>query len=272
MTGMTGRLRLVVGLDEDGRCRLREQFGSQLHRVLRLIPGEAPHQGLIYLLNPSGGIAQGDRLEAEVRVESGAHAIVTSPSATKVYRMDRGEASSTTRFFVQAGGFLEHLPELLIPQEGSRFVEDVELALEPGAKALAWELVAPGRQARGESLRYDRLSLRFRVSHGGRVIVRERMDLVPSENLGGSVVLGPYSYYGVLLAVGEGADQAIEALRERVQNPREVFAGVTRLPAPGLMVKALAPDSKSLLRLFGEARETVIPLLAGRPALGLRKT
>jgi len=272
MTGMAGRLRLVVGLDREGRCRLQEQFGSQLHRVLRLIPGEVPREGLIYLLNPSGGIAQGDRLEAEVRVESGAHAILPSPSATKVYRMDRGEASSTTRLRVQAGGFLEHLPELLIPQEGSRFVDDVDLELEPGAKALAWEMIAPGRQARGESLRYDRLGLRLRVSHGGRVIVRERIDLVPSENLAGSVVLGPYSYYGVLLAVGDGADRAIEALREMVQDPPRVFAGVTRLPAPGLMLKALASDSRSLLRLFGEARETLVPHLAGRPALDLRKT
>src|SRR6185295_11829061 len=86
MTGMAGALRLVVGLDGAGRCAVREQYNSQLHRVLQLIPGEAPEEGLLYVLNPTGGVLQGDRLDADVRVERGAHAIVTAPSATKIYR------------------------------------------------------------------------------------------------------------------------------------------------------------------------------------------
>ncbi|HXX94286.1 MAG TPA: urease accessory protein UreD, partial [Planctomycetota bacterium] len=72
---MSGRLRLVVGPDRTGRCALREQFDSELHRVLQLIPGGAPEEGLVYLLNPTGGIVRGDLLDADIRVESGAHAV-----------------------------------------------------------------------------------------------------------------------------------------------------------------------------------------------------
>ena len=94
--GMAGRLRLVVGLDGVGKCVLREQYATALHRVMRLVPGDDPTEGVVYILNPAGGVAQGDTLEADIRVESGAHALVTMPGATKVYRMERAEATSRT--------------------------------------------------------------------------------------------------------------------------------------------------------------------------------
>ena len=268
---MFGRLRLTVGLDTAGRCSLREQFSSNLHRVLRLIPGDAPHQGIVYLLNPAGGVVQGDSLEADVSVHGGAHAIVTSPGATKVYRMERSGAASRTRLRVERGGFLEYLPEPLIPHAGARFVEDLTLDVAEGAGTVAWEMIAPGRTARGESLEYERLSLRLLLRDEGQAVLRERGDLAPSEGLTGSIGLGRWTYYGIFLAVGESAETETR-LRECVSNAKEVHAGVTRLRGRGIMMKALATESRRLAALFHAARESVVPALTGRAAVAVRKT
>jgi urease accessory protein len=269
MIGMSGRLRLVVGLDSLGRCALREQFNSQLHRVLHLIPGGAPEEGLVYLLNPTGGIVQGDDLEAEIRVEGGAHAIVTSPSATRIYGMDRGEAASRTRLRVGPGSVLEYLPEPLIPYAGARFLEDLDLEAEPGARALAWEILSPGRLARGESLAYDRLEFRLQVKEGVRTVLRERSVIVPAGGLGNPVVLSRFTHYGILITIGGDPGEVERAARSAVGT---AFAGATRLRGSAVVVKILADELREITALFDRLRGAVIPVLAGRRATPLRRT
>src|SRR6185503_1091127 len=143
----------------------------------------------------------GDRLEAEIRVERGAHGIVTTPSATKLYRGDRS-AESTTRLRVAAGATLEYVPEPIIPYSGSRYIEHLSVDVEPGGRLLSWEILAPGRAARGELFDYELLGLRLEAREGGVEILRERADLRPTRERLPSLSMGTATHYGVLLVVG----------------------------------------------------------------------
>ncbi|HLY09949.1 MAG TPA: urease accessory protein UreD [Planctomycetota bacterium] len=268
MSGMTGSLRLVVGLDASGRCALRENYSTQLHRVLHLVPGGVPEEGVVYVLNPTGGVLQGDVLEADIRVEPGAHAIVTTPSSTKIHRMDRHHAESRTRLAVEKGAILEYVPEPVIPFGGSRFLEDLSIDVASGGKVLAWEILAPGRQARGEVFAYDYLGLRLRVSEGGRVVLRERADLKPKEEPFGSLGMGDLAHYGVLMVLGGDPDQVTGILRESLGEDR---AGVSRLPGTGVLLKMLAFEGREIESAFRGVRERVLSILAGRPATPLRR-
>jgi urease accessory protein len=266
MSGMTGTLRLVLGLDGAGCCSLRENYSTQLHRVLHIVPGGVPEEGVVYVLNPTGGVLQGDRLEAEIRVEAGAHAIVTTPSSTKIHRMDGVRAESRTTLRVESGAVLEYVPEPVIPFGGSRFVEDLAIDVAAGGKLLAWEILAPGRQARGEVFAYDELALRLRLSEAGAVVLRERCELRPRE---GTLTMGGATHYGVLMAVGGEPEALGEALRPLLDGAR---AGVTRLPGSGVLVKMLAAEGREIETVFRRIRERTMERLAGRPATVLRTT
>jgi len=267
MSGMTGSLRLVLGLDAAGRCALRENYSSQLHRVLHIVPGGVPEEGVVYVLNPTGGVLQGDVLEAEIRVEKGAHAIVTTPSATKIHRMDRRQAESRTRLRVETGAVLEYVPEPVIPFGGSRFIEDLAIDVGPGGKLLAWEVLAPGRQARGEVFAYDYLGLRLKVCEDGKTTLRERADLRPQEESIRSLGMGQATHYGVLLAMGGEPEGLLETVRTAVDGCR---AGVTRLPGSGVLLKMLAAEGREIEAAFRRVRERVLSHLVGRPATALR--
>jgi len=69
--------------------------------------------------------------------------------------------------------------------------------------------------------------------------------------------------------VGGDAASLEEALRGATGT---MAAGVTRLRGSGVLLKALADDSRSLQGLFARAREAAMPLLAGHPATALRRT
>ncbi|MCA1769209.1 MAG: urease accessory protein UreD, partial [Halomonas sp.] len=48
----------------------------------------------VYLLHPPGGLVSGDTLTIDVGVEAGAHALLTTPAANKLYRADSYGVSS----------------------------------------------------------------------------------------------------------------------------------------------------------------------------------
>jgi urease accessory protein len=230
----------------------------------------------VYVQNPTGGIFGGDRLMTRVIVEEGARVHLTTSSATKIYRMDKGEAVQLTEIRLGRGSYFEYVPEPLIPQAGSRFIQEICIELSPTATFVSTEMVAPGRFARGEIFKYDRLFLRTTVSSsGGRELCTETLLLEPSHRYPGRRgVLGAYRYLGTLLALAPGGNCTALAARldESVLDLPSVLAAGGTLPSnAGAFVRILARapiETKSALQTaWHEARDA----LAGLPPLICRK-
>ena len=75
----------------------------------------------VIVSSPGGGVLQGDRLDLSVTVEADARLHVDTSSATRLYRMPRGEAVSEVRLHVGPGACLELVPDPYLPYAGSRF-------------------------------------------------------------------------------------------------------------------------------------------------------
>src|SRR5689334_7455514 len=126
------------------------------------------------LVNPSGGLVGGDRLSIELSVEREAHALISTPSANRVYRSLSEEAVQDVTIKVAENGILEWLPEHTIPFAGSRFRQTIDVQLHAGATLVLWDAVASGRIAHGERWRFTSLTNHIRIlmpSHGA---VQER--------------------------------------------------------------------------------------------------
>lgn len=131
---------------------------------------------LVQVVNPTAGILSGDRLESAVVVEAGAALLLTTPSASRVFRMREGEARSSQTFRVASCAWLEVLPEPLVPHRGSVFHQRTTLEVEPGGAAFYADLLFPGRIAHGEVWGWSRLVLELEVRHGGALLLHERLD------------------------------------------------------------------------------------------------
>src|SRR6187549_1920399 len=81
--------------DARGRTRLVERSHRGPLVVQRPFhpEGDPCH---VYLVHPPGGVVGGDELRIDVLVDAGAHALITTPAATKFYRCD-GRYSSQTQ-------------------------------------------------------------------------------------------------------------------------------------------------------------------------------
>lgn len=168
---------LVAGVSPDGRTVLTAQsFQAPYHLSKPYWDGEA---GVLHVqvVNPTAGVLAGDALRSSVTVGHDAAVLVSTPSATRIFRMEDGRsASSRQQWKVAAGGWLEVSPEPLVPHRGSRFRQETDLDVAPGGACLLIDQLMPGRLAFGEAWQWSRLTLGLTLRIGERLILRERFD------------------------------------------------------------------------------------------------
>jgi urease accessory protein len=150
--GWRGHLSLHYRL-EGARTVALDRHEGPLRVLQRLYPeGDAVCHHV--LVHPPGGIVGGDELEIDARLEPGTHALVTTPGATRFYRSSGAPATQRARLHVAAGARLEWLPLETIAYSACVAENRVRLALEPGAEAMGWDVLALGLPASGEG--FDR--------------------------------------------------------------------------------------------------------------------
>ena len=96
------------------------------------------------LVHPPGGLVGGDTLDLKVKVETGAHGLLTTPGATRFYRSEGARALQRTNISVATDARMEWLPLEAIAYDGCLAENHLTLNLAPGAEFLGWDVTALG--------------------------------------------------------------------------------------------------------------------------------
>lgn len=194
-----GTLNLIFRRHREGKTFLASQHCRLPLQVLTPYYSDGDGTAFVYLLNPSGGILQGDLLETDILVEKNARAWVATPSANKFYRMDEGHATLNNRIRVEAGGVLEYMPEYNIPFAEASVVQETVFDLDREATLLAFDMIVPGRTERGELFAYDLYSSRTSIRVDGRLLACEFAKLEPTKSHPGQTgILEGRRIYGTI--------------------------------------------------------------------------
>ncbi|GGX92719.1 urease accessory protein UreD 2 [Litchfieldella qijiaojingensis] len=220
----------------------------------------------VYLLHPPGGLVSGDELSIEATVGNGAHALLTTPAAAKLYKADsHGVAwAQHTRLRVDDGGILEWLPQETLCFDGSRGEQRTTIDLAGSARCLGWEIMALGRPASRLPFASGRVEQRFCLTRNGRPLWLERQPLDPQHpRFQGRWGQGGATVQATLWAVGLEDDQAVAALREAL--PAAPYWAVTQRHGV-LLLRYLGQERNQAWDLCQHAWEVLRPLLTGRQA------
>ncbi len=132
---------------------------------------------VVSVLNPTGGLVGGDRLAIDVVVGPAAHACLTTPSATKVYRTAGATAEQHVRLRLGVGAILEWVPDHTIPFPGSAFRQAIDCELDDDATLILTDAFAAGRIARGEAWQFALLESAVTVRDRRGPILHDRFVL-----------------------------------------------------------------------------------------------
>ncbi|MGK7222190.1 urease accessory protein UreD [Kocuria flava] len=274
--GPTGRLELALAPRGERTVAVHRYHTGAL-RVLRPHYLDGTGQPCFAVVNPGGGLLGGDRYELEVVLAAGATALLTTQSATKVYRTPAAPARQDVRIELGPGAVLEHLPDQLIAYQDADYLQRTTVVMDPTASLVAGEVVTPGWAPDGGSFRYRRVVLRTEVVMAGRPVVLDNLWLRPgADDVDGIGFLEGRSHLGSLLVVDHRADAALldrvhallAAAEERVPGLR---CGVSALPVPGLVVRALGPGSDELGALLLDVCALLRSQWTGQARPALRK-
>ena len=251
-TGKVGIIKLELE-SRHSKTILSKQFTQQPLQVQRVLYLDSNLPGLayVYLLSTSGGILQGDRYTSEITLNNNAMAHITTQGATRIYGMNADYATYTTKLYVNAGCYLEYIPDQIIPYAKSRYYQMTDVTVHDAATLIHSEILAPGRTAMKESFVYDICNLRFRYQNQDKILVYDNTKIEPAKqairDLG---VMSDDQFLGTTYIISKQCD--LNGLRD------DILSHMQQIESISFGVSTLANNSGIIIRMLGTKTDTLV--------------
>jgi urease accessory protein len=257
MSEFRGHLSLRAATRDHGRTVLAAQSFRAPYHISKPYWDPDARTLLVQVVNPTAGILSGDHLESEIAVEREAALLVTTPSANRVFHMRNGAAECRQHFAVSAGGWLEVLPEPLVPHRNSRYHQVTTVDVEAGGALFFVDQLMPGRVGHGEAWQWERLQLELTVRAAGELVLQERIDQRGEElrAVAGFMGSGPAACFANAILITDDASGEPPWQTPLAALHRDgVWLGVSALRRGGWSIKLVAPGAVQLRQALREAR------------------
>jgi urease accessory protein len=210
----------------------------------------------VYVVHPPGGVVGGDRLQLNVLAKEGAHALITTPAATKFYRSD-GRIAQQRQEIVAEAASIEWLPQETIVFPDAQASIATRVRLGERSRFIGWEIACYGRPASGLLFDAGRVSQDFELWVNGvpRMLDHLRLDgtgeaMRAPFGLAGQPVLGTLFAYpanDALLDAARAITSACSlvdgvlvcrAVGAQADAVRTLFNSIWQRLRPGMMARA----------------------------------
>ena len=128
---------------EEGHCVARHAHNGPL-RILKSLYPEGDNVCHNILVHPPSGLVGGDSLDIQLQLHDNAHALLTTPGATRFYHSDGVTASQCVHANLGRGARLEWLPLEALAYSGCHALNQVTFNLSQDSQLMAWDVTALG--------------------------------------------------------------------------------------------------------------------------------
>lgn len=231
---LDGRSRIDVFYQEGaGKIRIPQSFDGRMEAVL---------------INTSGGLTGGDRIDWAVTAGAGTDVTVTTQACERIYRSSSGEARVAARLAAGPGATLHWLPQETILFDQGALARTLDADLAEDAELIALEAVLLGRKAMGETVRDGTLRDRWRIRRNGRLIHAEDLSLSGAVDMvaGRRATLDGNLAFATLLYVGARTESMMPGLHALLA---ESLAGASQWNGK-LVARLVAEDGFALRKIL----------------------
>ncbi|WLQ08320.1 urease accessory protein UreD [Arthrobacter oryzae] len=274
-----GELKLVIS-ERGGRSVAAHQYHRGALRVLRPHYLDGSGQVCYVMVNPGGAYLGADLYVIDVEVGDAARLLLTTQSATKIYRTPGSFAEQRMTLRLGEGAQLELAPDQLIAYREARYRQNTHVTVRPSSSLVMAEVVTPGWSPDGASFRYEELRLRTEIhveADGGTELLALDNLLIrpPLGDVTGTGFMEGFSHLGSLVVVDARVDQTLADEFHALTSGHDAYTGVSLTASAGgttgLVLRSLSNSTEELNRLLGACTALLRNRWHGQAPLNLRK-
>ncbi|MGE0187921.1 MAG: urease accessory protein UreD [Steroidobacteraceae bacterium] len=218
----------------------------------------------VYLIHPPGGIAGGDHLQLRTTLDTGTHAVITTPAATKFYRAAPNRQAVLQQYLQLRSAILEWLPQEAIFFNQAQARTTTRIDLDAQSRFIGWELSCYGRRASDEWFDVGELAQGFELWCDGRPLLLDHLRINGGATMQQSAWgLNGLSALGNLLAYPATATD-VQAVRELPLDASQLSC---TLVDGVLLCRCLCADGSQLKQSLLQVWQCLRPRLLGKAAV-----
>jgi urease accessory protein len=198
------------------------------------------------LVHPPGGLVGGDTLDIQVNVAEGAHALVSTPSATRFYKSGGQAALQQVTATLAPGARLEWLPLEAIAYNDCEATNRAIFNLAPTAELIAWDVTALGLPSSDMAFTKGHFHQHLEIPgvwlERGNLRGDDTRWLNSPLGLAGQKCLASLVFASGNNIEPQRAAQALEAAREVLEaHPLRLQAGITCAHPQVIVLRVMSP-------------------------------
>ena len=252
MDKWTGVLRLSMEKKRD-KTVTKQIYFQGAFKMLRPHYLDNSGQACYFLINPGGGYVDGDRYRMEITLEEQAELILTTQSATKVYRTPHTPVLQENEIVLKKGSVLEYIPDPLIAYRNAKYKQNTIIRMESGATLFYSDILTPGWSPDGEWFKYDLLQLKNEIYLDGKLVLFDHLKLQPIEaGVDGIGYMEGYTHLGSIIVISEKVNEdVLQGLYNVIEKDLGACkAGMSLLTESGFTVRILAHSTQKVEELI----------------------
>jgi urease accessory protein len=274
-----GRLELRVAERADKSVAVHQYHQGAL-RILRPHYLDDTGQVCYVVLNPGGAYLGADLFVLDVEVQEAASLLLTTQSATKIYRTPGSFAEQRMAIRLGEGARLELVPDQLIAYREASYRQRTSVTVRPSSSLVMAEVVTPGWSPDGAAFRYEEVRLRnaihIETDEGSRLLALDNLLIrPPTGDVTGLGFMEGFSHLGSLIVVDQRVDQALADELHHLTSVHDALTGIsltrTFEGTTGLVLRSLSNSTGELNLLLGACIALLRKRWYGQEPLNLRK-
>ncbi len=214
-------------------------------------------RAIVYIMESSGGMVAGDRNDMTISVGHEAKVTMIQQSALKIYPSQNDkQCVQEITVDIEDNARLEWMPEVVIPFSDARFNMSTAIDMRSTSTLIWGEIIAPGREKRGEIFDFESLRSTFSIRIDDQLIAQDSISIQPAEmNLQALGMLENAQYIGSIWVVSPNAHKLdVRGIQENLLNNSTVRIAITRLESNAIHCRFLGAEQwdmqEELKRVF----------------------
>jgi urease accessory protein len=267
----TGYLSLVCSRKKN-KTILKESTSQGALKITRPVYLTQSGEAYFYVMNPGGGYLEGDSYKIDIRLEEDAEAVVTSQSATKIYKTRILPAYQEVDIHLKRGSVLEYLPDSIIAYQHARFKQLTVIRMEEGATLICSDIFTPGWAPEGTFFQYDLLHSKMEIYLEEKLILFDHVKLEPDQDINGIGYMEGFTHFGTMIVIDHRVTPAfLEELHEWIESVSESRIGLSMLTVPGFALRVLANSTQDVEKVLTVCHDNIRKRMLEKETVFLRK-